>query len=289
MIDFESESYDRPNMRLPSSSDTLANAILDANPNTAGTPCSAYHLCACAHMACFFIVVIQSGTPVEMPWSSKAPTILQAFYGGNEVGNGIGDVLAGKVNPSGKFFTVECGPTKVTWNSQYLGRLPLTFPHRLEDNPSYLNFGGENGKVHYGENPEVFCDEHALIETSSVAEGVFVGYRYVPWTTDIFLQLIQLPQGTTRARTNQRCSRSVRVSGKAFSLSGKWFNIDIYHCPVTHNSNILLQKSLLRLSSQTNQLPSRSRSRILVIGLDVKLYRYMFGIWSRIYKDPPKS
>lgn len=71
-------------------------------------------------------VVVQSGTPVEMPWAAEAPAILQAFYGGNAVGYGVSDVVFGKVNPS--------------------SRLPLTFPVRLEDNPSYLNFGGENGK-----------------------------------------------------------------------------------------------------------------------------------------------
>ena len=46
--------------------------------------------------------------PVEMPWLEKAHTLVQSFYGGNEVGNGIADVLFGKVNPS--------------------GRLPISFP-----------------------------------------------------------------------------------------------------------------------------------------------------------------
>jgi beta-glucosidase len=39
------------------------------------------------------------------------------------------------------------------------GKLPTTFPIRLEDNPAYINYPGENGKVRYG-------------------EGIFVGYRY---------------------------------------------------------------------------------------------------------------
>ena len=64
---------------------------------------------------------------------------MQAWYPGQECGNAIADVLFGDINPSGK--------------------LPQTFPVRLEDNPAYLDFPGENGKVYYG-------------------EGLFVGYRY---------------------------------------------------------------------------------------------------------------
>jgi beta-glucosidase len=57
-------------------------AVLAANPNT--------------------IVVNQSGMPVSMPWVDQTHTLLQAFYGGNEGGNGIADVLFGKINPSGR-------------------------------------------------------------------------------------------------------------------------------------------------------------------------------------------
>lgn len=119
--DWESEGFDRPHMKLPGLSDSLISDILKANPNT--------------------IVVNQSGTPVEMPWISEAHTLLQAFYGGNELGNGLADVIFGKVNPSAK--------------------LALTFPKRLEDNPSYPSYGDkgqEYGKILYN-------------------EGIFVGYR----------------------------------------------------------------------------------------------------------------
>jgi beta-glucosidase len=74
-----------------------------------------------------------------MPWHSKAKAILHAWYGGNEGGNGIADVVFGQVNPSGK--------------------LPLTFPKRLKDNPTYLNYRSESGRVLYGED-------------------IYVGYRY---------------------------------------------------------------------------------------------------------------
>ncbi|QRW26513.1 glycoside hydrolase family 3 protein [Rhizoctonia solani] len=117
--DWESEGYDRDNMELPRATNRLVSAVLEANKNTA--------------------VVVISGTPVSMPWADTASTIVQSFYSGGEAGHGLADVLFGKVNPS--------------------SRLPLSFPVRDEDTPSYLNFPGQNGKVLY-------------------AEGVFVGYRH---------------------------------------------------------------------------------------------------------------
>jgi beta-glucosidase len=71
-------------MSLPPHIDELISKVLDANPNTA--------------------IVIQSGTPVEMPWIQKAKAVLHAWYGGNETGNGIADVLFGDVNPVGAPF-----------------------------------------------------------------------------------------------------------------------------------------------------------------------------------------
>ncbi|KAK5116573.1 hypothetical protein LTR85_009198 [Meristemomyces frigidus] len=117
--EWESEGEDRTTMDLPPGTDDLILKVLDANPNT--------------------VVVVQSGTPVAMPWADRAKAILHAWYGGNETGNGIADVLYGDVNPSAK--------------------LSLTFPKRLKDNPSYLNYRSEGGRVLYGED-------------------VYVGYRF---------------------------------------------------------------------------------------------------------------
>ncbi|KAI9371250.1 glycosyl hydrolase family 3 N terminal domain-containing protein [Aspergillus egyptiacus] len=117
--EWETEGYDRPDMDLPPGTDNMISKVLDANPNA--------------------VIVIQSGTPVTMPWAHKAKSILQAWFGGNECGNAIADILYGNVNPSAK--------------------LPLSFPVRLQDNPSYLNFRSERGRVLYGED-------------------IYVGYRY---------------------------------------------------------------------------------------------------------------
>ncbi|KAJ5369221.1 beta-glucosidase I [Penicillium cataractarum] len=117
--EWETEGYDRDHMDLPPGSDDLISRVLAVNPNA--------------------VVVIQSGTPVTMPWANEARALVQAWFGGNECGNGIADVLYGDVNPSAK--------------------LPITFPRRLQDNPSYVNFRSERGRVLYGED-------------------IYVGYRF---------------------------------------------------------------------------------------------------------------
>ena len=117
--EWESEGFDRVDMKLPGAQNKLIERVAKANKNT--------------------IVVLNVGSPVEMPWIDKVPAVLQLWYNSQEQGNALAEVLFGDVNPSGK--------------------LPTTFPVRLEDNPAYINYPGENGKVRYG-------------------EGIFVGYRY---------------------------------------------------------------------------------------------------------------
>ncbi|KAJ5747660.1 uncharacterized protein N7511_009356 [Penicillium nucicola] len=117
--EWESEGFDRPHMDLPPHSDELVERILAVQPNA--------------------VIVVQSGTPVSMPWARDTKALLHAWYGGNETGNGIADIIFGDVNPSGK--------------------LPLTFPEFVEQNPAYLSFRSEGGRVLYGED-------------------VYVGYRY---------------------------------------------------------------------------------------------------------------
>jgi len=117
--EWQSEGFDRSSLALSGKQDALIEQVAAANPRT--------------------IVVLNTGSPVTMPWLSSVATVLQAWYPGQECGNAIADVLFGDINPSGK--------------------LPQTFPLRLEDTPTYLDFPGENGKVYYG-------------------EGLFVGHRY---------------------------------------------------------------------------------------------------------------
>ncbi|KAM0308679.1 hypothetical protein ACHAO8_009770 [Botrytis cinerea] len=110
--DWEGEGADREIFGLPLHMNKLISTLTPLNPNT--------------------VVVIQSGTPVDLPFLSTTPALLQAWYGGNETGNAIADVIFGKTNPSAK--------------------LPLSFPKRIEDNPAFLSFRSERGRVIYGED-----------------------------------------------------------------------------------------------------------------------------------------
>ncbi|KAK5175777.1 beta-glucosidase [Saxophila tyrrhenica] len=117
--DWEGEGADRVDMKLPGKMDELITRVAEANPET--------------------IVINQTGTPVEMPWVHKVAGLVQAWYGGNETGNGIADVLFGDVNPA--------------------GRLSLSWPKRVEDNPAFYNYRSEGGRTLYGED-------------------VYIGYRH---------------------------------------------------------------------------------------------------------------
>ncbi|MBQ8954276.1 MAG: glycoside hydrolase family 3 C-terminal domain-containing protein [Clostridia bacterium] len=116
---FETEGADREHMRLPDNQNELLAAVAAVNPST--------------------VVVLHGGSPVELPWLSQVSAVLCMYLAGEQTGAAAVDLLYGRANPS--------------------GHLAETWPIRLQDNPSYLNFPGEDGVVTY-------------------AEGIFVGYRY---------------------------------------------------------------------------------------------------------------
>ena len=116
---FESEGYDRQHMDMPACQNRLIEAGAAVNPNT--------------------VVVLHNGSPVEMPWADKVAAILEMYLGGQGVGTATDELLYGEKNPS--------------------GHLAETFPFRVQDNPSYLNFNSDPENCNY-------------------AEGVYVGYRY---------------------------------------------------------------------------------------------------------------
>lgn len=113
----ESEGFDRADLVLPGAQDALADAVLGANPAT--------------------VVVVNAGAPVELPWRERAAAVLIGWFGGQEFGSAVLDVLTGRREPG--------------------GRLPTTWPGATADVP-VLDVTPRDGVVRYD-------------------EGVHVGYR----------------------------------------------------------------------------------------------------------------
>jgi beta-glucosidase len=117
--DRETEGEDRVDLDLPGDQAELVARVAEVNPNT--------------------VVVINAGSPVAMPWVERVRANLMVWYPGEEGAEALVDHLLGVTSPS--------------------GRLPITFPARLEDTPAFGHYPGEDGKVVY-------------------AEGTRVGYRH---------------------------------------------------------------------------------------------------------------
>lgn len=119
------EDSDRKGLGLPYGQDDVIEALAAVNDR--------------------IVVVNISGNAVAMPWIDKVPAVMQAWYIGSEAGHAIADVLSGDVNPSGK--------------------LPFTFPARLEDVPAHI-FGDYTGEP-----------QRDTVDIE-YREGIFVGYRW---------------------------------------------------------------------------------------------------------------
>ena len=117
--DYESEGFDRSTMKLPDGHNRLVEAVSRVNDNV--------------------IVVLEGGSPVEMPWADDVKAILNAYLGGQSVAPAIVDVLTGKANPCGK--------------------LAETYPVCLKDTPTSFRYPDSKEDVQY-------------------RESIFIGYRY---------------------------------------------------------------------------------------------------------------
>jgi beta-glucosidase len=116
---YESEGFDRGHINMPENQNTLIREVCMVQKNT--------------------VVVLHNGAPVAMPWINEVAAVLEMYLGGEGVAEAVVSLLYGDMNPSGK--------------------LAETFPLKLSDNPSYLNFPGYKDETLY-------------------REGVYVGYRY---------------------------------------------------------------------------------------------------------------
>ena len=129
---YESEGFDRTTLDIPAKQVEVLEAVAAANPNVA--------------------VVLSNGSVVSLPWRGRAKAILETWLLGQAGGAALADVIFGDETPSGK--------------------LAQTIIDDVNDDPSAMNWPGEEGHVDYG-------------------EGVFVGYRYY----DTFRKQVTYPFG----------------------------------------------------------------------------------------------
>jgi beta-glucosidase len=120
----ETEGFDIADLSLPWGQDAVIAAVAAVNPNT--------------------VVVLETGNPVAMPWRDSVNAVVQAWYPGQAGGQAIAEILAGRVNPS--------------------GRLPITFPVDLDQTP----------------RPELpgLGEPFGTPTTIDYFEGADVGYRW---------------------------------------------------------------------------------------------------------------
>ena len=109
--DWETEGNDRSDFNLPVNQNHLIEEVLRVNPNT--------------------LVVLNTGSPVKMPWADKAEAIMQTWFAGQEFGNALVDIITGEINPS--------------------GRLPTSFPKNIEDTPAFNSYPGKDLQMNYDE------------------------------------------------------------------------------------------------------------------------------------------
>jgi beta-glucosidase len=115
--EIESEGHDRKDISLPDGQDQLVSAVAKVAKRT--------------------VVVVNAGSPVEMPWFNEVDSVLLTYFGGQQMGNALADVIYGAVNPGAR--------TTTTWAV------------KMSDVP-VINTTPTNGELHY-------------------TEGRFIGYR----------------------------------------------------------------------------------------------------------------
>ena len=160
-LSMESEGCDRAGIQMPESHVTLIEAVAAVQPNV--------------------VVVLMNGSPIEMIWEKKVKGILEMYLGGEGTAEACISLLFGEKNPS--------------------GRLPETFPLRLQDNPSYLFYPGDKKRVCY-------------------QEGVYVGYRY--YETKEMPVLYPFGHGlsyTTFAYDNLKIDKNKLEAGETIKVS----------------------------------------------------------------------
>jgi beta-glucosidase len=137
----ESEGYDRTSLDLPGYQDRLVHAIAAANPRT--------------------VVIVNAGSPVILPWRHVVAATLIGYFGGQEFGNALADILTGTTEPG--------------------GRLPTTWPATQASVPVLNTTPDADGKLRYDEG--IHIGYRAWLKTGATPAYDFgYGLGYTTWS-----------------------------------------------------------------------------------------------------------
>ena len=168
--DWETEGNDRSDFNLPVNQNHLIEEVLRVNPNT--------------------LVVLNTGSPVKMPWADKAEAIMQTWFAGQEFGNALVDIITGEINPS--------------------GRLPTSFPKNIEDTPAFNSYPGKDLQMNYDEKLLVgyrWYDKKNIKTLFPFGHGLsYTNFEYSDLEVDV------------RATNMASCKFSVRNTGQVAGI-----------------------------------------------------------------------
>lgn len=222
----ESEGFDRDTLDMPAKQITLLEQVAAANKNV--------------------VVVLSNGSVITVaPWAKNAKGILESWLLGQSGGPALADVIFGQVSPSGK--------------------LAQSIPLDINDDPSMLNWPGEEGHVDYG-------------------EGVFVGYRYY----DTYGKAVDYPFGYGLSYA------TFEITGVAVAKAGA--NTATVNATVTNTSDVDAAETVQvyvapgkadvarpkhELKGFTKVFLKAGESKTVTIDLDERAFAY----WSEKYND----
>lgn len=222
---YESEGFDRTTLDIPAKQVEVLDAVAAANPNVA--------------------VVLSNGSVVSMPWRGRAKAILETWLLGQAGGAALADVIFGDETPSGK--------------------LAQTIIDDVNDDPSAMNWPGEEGHVDYG-------------------EGVFVGYRY----HDTFRKQVTYPFGyglsyatfdvhdATVAKTGPRTAEVTVTVTNTSDVAGAE-TVQVYVAP----SKAKVARPVHELKGFAKVSLEPGESKNVTIALDDRAFAY----WSERFDD----
>jgi beta-glucosidase len=170
----ESEGYDRTSLELPGLQDRLVHAVAAANPRT--------------------VVIVNSGSPVLLPWRDEVAATLIGYFGGQEFGHALTDILTGATEPG--------------------GRLPTTWPDTQEDVPVINVAPAADGTLTYDEGIHIGYRAWLKAGTSPAYEFGY-GLGYTSWNLDAAEAPVQaaagalVPLAVSLTNTGKRAGKNV--------------------------------------------------------------------------------